>query len=87
VFDGILEKALGLCEAKFGNITTYDGEAFHFAAAAGHPEFAEFLSREAVRPSPVTGWGRIAAGEEFVQIVDLAAEQAYKDREPLRVAT
>ena len=87
VFDAILEKALGLCEAKFGNITTYDGEAFHFAAAAGHPEFAEFLSREAVRPSPVTGWGRIAAGEQFVHIVDLAAEQAYKDREPLRVAT
>ena len=87
VFDAILEKALGLCEAKFGNITTYDGEALHFAAAAGHPEFAEFLSREAVRPSPVTGWGRIAAGEQFVHIVDLAAEQAYKDREPLRVAT
>src|SRR6516225_5635326 len=87
VFDAILEKALGLCEAKFGNITTYDGEAFHFAAAAGHPEFAEFLSREAVRPNPVTGWGRIAAGEQFVHIVDLAAEQAYKDREPLRVAT
>ena len=87
VFDAILEKALGLCEAKFGNITTYDGEAFHFAAAAGYPEFAEFLSREAVRPSPVTGWGRIAAGEQFVHIVDLAAEQAYKDREPLRVAT
>src|SRR6516164_21849 len=87
VFDAILEKALGLCEAKFGNITTYDGEAFHFAAAAGHPEFAEFLSREVVRPSPVTGWGRIAAGEQFVHIVDLAAEQAYKDREPLRVAT
>jgi GAF domain-containing protein len=87
VFDAILEKALGLCEAKFGNVTTYDGEAFHFAAAAGHPEFAEFLSREAVRPSPVTGWGRIAAGEQFVHIVDLAAEQAYKDREPLRVAT
>jgi GAF domain-containing protein len=87
VFDAILEKALGLCEAKFGNITTYDGEAFHFAAAAGHPEFAEFLSRQAVRPSPVTGWGRIAAGEQFVHIVDLAAEQAYKDREPLRVAT
>jgi GAF domain-containing protein len=87
VFDAILEKALGLCEAKFGNITTYDGEAFHLAAAAGHPEFAEFLSRQAMRPSPVTGWGRIAAGEQFVHIVDLAAEQAYKDREPLRVAT
>ena len=78
---------VGLCDAKFGNITTYGGEAFHFAAAAGHPEFAEFLSREAVRPSPVTGWGRIAAGEQFVHIVDIAAEQAYKDREPLRVAT
>jgi class 3 adenylate cyclase len=87
VFDAILEKALGLCEANLGNIATYDGEAFRFAAAAGHPEFAEFLSREAVRPSPVTGWGRIAAAEQFVHIVDLAAEQAYKDREPLRVAT
>jgi two-component system, NtrC family, sensor kinase len=40
VFEGILQRAIRLCEAAFGNFWLYDGESFVLAAAHagfGHP--------------------------------------------------
>jgi GAF domain-containing protein len=88
VFDAMLDKALRLCEASFGGMYTYEGGCFRCVAWSGVPSaFVEFVTREPVRPSPITALGRIAAGERLVHIVDLATEDAYKEREPLRVAT
>src|SRR5947207_13768750 len=35
VFDAMLERATGLCEAAFGFLDTFDGRRFHRAAARG----------------------------------------------------
>jgi len=46
VFQAMLENATRICEAKFGTLFRFDGEAFHVAAQFGTPpELAEFQRR------------------------------------------
>ncbi len=43
VFQALLENATRICEAEFGVLYRFDGEAFHFAAEVGAPpDYAEF---------------------------------------------
>jgi PAS domain S-box-containing protein len=67
VFDAMLEKAMRLCGAAFGGLTTYDGQKFHTLATRGlSPELAKVF-REPLIPRPGSFHGRLAAGEIFVQ--------------------
>ena len=75
VFDATLEKALRLCEAAFGMLWTYDGEAWRTVSLRQvPPEFAKFLNGPQ-RPSAETAHGRIARGEHLVHIADVMAEE------------
>src|SRR5271169_5738656 len=87
VFDAMLEKATVLCEASFGILMTYDGEAFQTVALRGVPAaYAEYL-RKPIYPEPQNGLGRLLSGERLVHIEDIRADEAYRTGDPLRVAT
>jgi class 3 adenylate cyclase len=78
VFDAMLDKALDLCGAAFGNLWTFDGDRFRAAALRRVPEaYVDILSRETVPPRPGTVLGHIAAGKAFAQIPDAVLEDAY----------
>jgi signal transduction histidine kinase len=88
VFEAILTNARRLCEAKFGHLLIYDGERFRVAAVHAAPSIlTDFLNRGPFSAGAATGLGRLASTKRVVHVADLKAEQAYLDRDPLRVAT
>jgi GAF domain-containing protein len=77
VFDAMLVKAMRLCEAAFGVLSTYDGEHFHAVALHGVPAgYAATYLGEPYRPGPGTIHDRLIHGERLVHIPDLAADIA-----------
>jgi GAF domain-containing protein/DNA-binding response OmpR family regulator len=88
VFESILANAMRMCEARFGHVVLHDGEAFHGVYLHDVPAaYRELWERGPLRPGPKSGIRRIAETKRFVHIPDLAAEPAYAERDPLRVAT
>ena len=83
VFATMLENAVRICDAKFGNIHRWDGDAMHLVATHNTPPgFAEFRRRSPIRSKPKNVVGRTIATKAAVNVADLAAEQAYiKQRE------
>jgi GAF domain-containing protein len=87
VFDKVLERAVGLCEAAFGSMLLYDGEHFDTVAVRGVPAaFADYVKTDRPVHGPGTGPARILAGERVVHIADLAAEGPYRAGDPQRRA-
>ena len=76
VFDAMLEKAMRLCEAACGVLTTYDGELFHLAAQRGlPPEYTDYLMSSPLRPGPSGAHARFLVGEAAVHIEDYGREE------------
>jgi class 3 adenylate cyclase/putative methionine-R-sulfoxide reductase with GAF domain len=90
VFAAMLEKAVRICDATFGNIYRWDGEVLHLVAAHNTPQaFAEFRARSPVTPgtdSTTSVPGRMVATKAVVHVADLSADQAYIDGNPQTVA-
>jgi class 3 adenylate cyclase/putative methionine-R-sulfoxide reductase with GAF domain len=88
VFRSILENATRICNAKFGTVHLVEGDclrrtAHHYNTPPAYLELIDGLMR---RPGPRTALGRVVATKQSVHIADLAAEQLYAERDPLRVA-
>jgi class 3 adenylate cyclase/putative methionine-R-sulfoxide reductase with GAF domain len=89
VFATMLEKAVRICDAKFGNIFRCDGDALHLVATRNTPPAfaAEARKRSQYRRDPKTVTGRMLETKAVVHIADLAAESAYiEQRHPTFVA-
>jgi hypothetical protein len=72
VFEAMLEKAVRICDAKFGNIHRWDGNALHLMATHNTPSaFAEYRRRSVWRPNPTYAVGRTIATKTVVQVADL----------------
>src|SRR5499433_918920 len=52
VFDAMLEKALRLCDAAFGDLMTFDGERFSSVVRHGFPAALVDFFREPFMPGP-----------------------------------
>jgi GAF domain-containing protein len=76
VFETLLRNAARLCQAKFGDIFRFDGNAFHFAARVGTPpELAEFQKgRGPFLPVEGGGLDRMMRTRRVVCTADNAAE-------------
>jgi GAF domain-containing protein len=81
VFAAMLEKAVRICDAVFGNIFSWDGNALqHVAGHNTPPAFAEARKRLPLGPTPGSAFGRVITTKAAVHIIDLAAEQEYIER-------
>jgi GAF domain-containing protein len=85
-FDAITEIAVRLCDAAFGGLWAVDGDVARAVTVRNLPEpYRAFLTRE---PAPLEQiLGRAAGDRPFLQIEDLSATPAYRDRLPLTVAS
>ena len=87
VFAAMLEKALNLCNAAFGLLSTYDGEVLRPVALRNVPEaYRAHLVNEALVLDGATFLGQAVLGRRVVHIADNAAEEPYRNRVPMAVA-
>ena len=87
VFDAMLQNAVRICEAKFGNLWVREGDKFRIVAINGGPqEYRDLLfSEPLVLPPPDSAMGRAASTGQVVQIDDISTAPTHGMK--MRVAT
>jgi class 3 adenylate cyclase/putative methionine-R-sulfoxide reductase with GAF domain len=75
VFQAMLENAVRICGAKFGNLWLREGDAYRIGATHGAPAaYVDFLRTEPVfLPNPNVGLGQLAKTKEAYHLADAAA--------------
>jgi len=87
VFDAMLANATRLCNAKFGTLSLYDGEAFRNVALHNvPPEYADIRLREPFRPHPKAGLAHVARTKQIAHTEDLRTQPPYLEGDPAVVA-
>ena len=83
VFDTMLESAVRLCDAKFGMLNLYDGEAFRSVALHDvPPAYAAVRQGTAVRPPPGGLLERILTTRNPAHVEDVHALAPYRQGHP-----
>jgi two-component system NtrC family sensor kinase len=87
VFEAMLEKAVNICDAEFGLLFRWEGDAFRTVAMHGVPQaLADERRRNPVlRPNPGTGLGRVVETKRAIQVADVRADPGFQ-ADPVRRA-
>ena len=88
-FATMLEKAVSICDAGFGNIYRAEGDGLRNVATHNTPAaFVEALKNSPhFRPGPKNPVRRMMETKAVVHVVDNATTEAYAEREPIAVAS
>jgi len=87
VFQAMLENAVRICDANFGNLYLREGDAFRIGATYGaSPAYVDFVRTEQLfLLNPKVGLGRLVRTKELYHIADISAVPTHGDK--LREAT
>ena len=89
VFEAMLENAVRICEAKFGNMYVYEKDFFRVVAMQNAPPaYSKYWQRDPVlhvRASSRTPLARLAATKKVVHIDDLKTDTCYIERDDPRI--
>ena len=88
VFESILASATRICDAKFGSLLLYEGDAFRRAALYNAAQAWGELARRSpvIHPGPKDPLVRLVETRQLQHITDIRTEQTYIDREAPIVA-
>ena len=83
----MLANATRLCDAKFGTLNLYDGDAFRIVAVYNVPSaFTETRLHELIHPHPRGGHAELLKTKRVVHIEDIRVRPAYLEGDPAVVA-
>ena len=83
----MLENAVGICGANFGNMFLCEDNAFRTVAMYNAPEaYEKARSGAPFHPPSNSTLGRLVATKEVAQVADLRSEERYINRDPFAVA-
>ena len=78
VFNSILDNAVRICSARFGNLALFDGANMRVVAMHNAPpEFEKIRRENPVIPAKGSTLGALAQTKQKLHIIDLASEKAY----------
>jgi GAF domain-containing protein len=87
VFQTMLEDATRICGATVGSLALYEGDLWRVVARHNAPrELATTLGNTPYRAHPQSALGQVARTKEVIQLRDIAAGEAYAQRDPTHVA-
>jgi signal transduction histidine kinase len=84
VFQAMLENAVRICEANFGNLMRYEDGVFRVRALHGaNEEWAEVRRHDpVVRAGPNHPFSRVIRTKRLQHIADMRQDEAYLERDP-----
>src|SRR5215467_14629255 len=87
VFNSILDNAVRICGARFGNLALYENGTMRLAAMQNAPlEFEKLRRGNPVVPLDVSPLGAVVRTKKRLHVVDLTAEEPYARSALVKVA-